>query len=531
MISAFADSYQLVVGRPYAWLAVGVIGLLSRVILAALHPVMFDEAWTIKQAAGLSLDMQLRHLDAHPPLSYAGFAAWGFLSWEIAWLRVLSLILSLLAIFPAALLARRLMGAGAVMPTSWILSVWPLPLYVGWPIRYYAILVLLGGLYLWCWAGPLGGEGAVPKRAVLCSALEILLVHTALISLPLVLVLNAYGLCRLFSYRSARLAARWTARCLLVGVIAAPQILVYRAVARHMRATIAAYPSLGLGADLLVAVKTAVLTELPYWHDTVLRPLWLLPLVVGCAVAVGLFRKGATPWPALGVLAVAGILTAVGIGSGLRQSAIYYLPLFPLVAALIGGALARVGPWVGVLLLSLVALVSLLRVTDPGYRWAWGDTATVARLVDAVPPETPVVYLDNGDRVLIDSVQFRKRRRVALLGSTAAQPALPSACVSEPVGAESSRAEASLLQAATGVYAERWTMQQWSEETLCRAHPSLYLIIPVPARGIVTKQAAEQRRRRQAANALLASATGGWAIRESAYPGSLVMELRRKPGT
>src|SRR5438552_2348033 len=59
-----------------AWLWIPLtVGLLARIVLALLLPLTFDEAWTIKEASSVSIDMLMgRHGDAHPPLSYLVYA-------------------------------------------------------------------------------------------------------------------------------------------------------------------------------------------------------------------------------------------------------------------------------------------------------------------------------------------------------------------------------------------------------------------------------------------------------------------------
>lgn len=510
-----------------AWLLPLALGLAARIVLGAAQPLMFDEAWTIRQAADLSLDMQLGRLDAHPPLSYLLFAGWGLPSWSIGWLRVFPITLSLVTIYASALLARRLFGESAVMPTVWILALWPLPLYAAWPIRYYAILMLLSALYLLCWARPLAREAAVPERPVLCSTLEAVLVHTVLISLPLILVLNAYGVLRLGSQRQWWPLARWTARCLLVGLLCIPQLLIYRSVASQVATAIVAYPSLGLHLDLLIALKSVVLTELPYWHDAALRPLWTLPGLVGVMVSAGLLRRERLPWPPLIVLVATVVAVAIGIRSGLRQGATYYLATFPLVGALVGAGLGRVGRTARVATLSLVAAVSFLRVADPTYHWAWGDTAAVARLADRVAPDIPIVYLDTGNRAFIDATQFKTRRSIALVGE---EETLPGARAREAEGwiDPVSRDQPFLLQPANLVYAEQWSVQRWAGEMVNLSREEMYLIVPVQSRAIAARRVAGEEERRQAAMSIMAPTRAGWVITESKYRGTVVFHLRRR---
>jgi len=511
------------------WVIPVAIGLGARAILAATLPIMFDEAWSIKQAVDVSAEMFLgREGDASPPLSYLLFAAWGVISWSIAWFRLLPIMVSLAAIYPGALLGRRLFGESAVRPTVWILAVWPLPLYAGWNVRYYSLLLLLSAFYLLCWVRPLTRESALPDRPVVTSVLEVLLFHTAYTSLPLIVALNGYGIWRLLLAREWRALARWGGRGLVVILLCIPQYLVYRGTAKGIATVLESYPSFGFVPDLLVTGKAVILTELPYWHDVVLRPLWLLPAIVIASAALGLWRRGRVAGPALIVMFLTTLLVAIGIGSGLRRLGQYYFQILPLVAVTVGAGLSQFPRSARVAAIAVVASVSLLRLVDPAYHYAFADTRGVARVVDRVNQATPVVYLDNVLRAFTDATQFSKPRRIAIITDDAVPQQHDPGVREERWWSDPAVYDRPLLfQPATGVYAERWSRQRWAT-TLARAEPGeMYLVVPVEARGTAGVRAEAVERGRRAADSILSVANGAWQISESQLPGTLVFHLRR----
>jgi hypothetical protein len=493
---------------------------------------MFDEAWSIKQASDISAEMFLgREGDASPPLSYLLFAGWGLISRSIGWFRLLPIVLSLASIYPIALAARRLFGEKAVRPTVWILAVWPLPLYAGWNIRYYAVLVLLSALYVLCWVRPLTTEAVLPDRPIVTSALEILLFHTAYTSLPLIVALNAYGTSRLLRAREWQALSRWGCRGFVVIILCIPQYLVYRHTAAGIASVIGGYPSLGLLPDLVVAAKAVILTELPYWHDVALRPLWLLPVLVYILVGIGFRKKGRVATPPLIIVFSTVLLVAVGIGSGVRQLGQYYFQVLPLVVVLVGAGLSQLPRSVRITTTTLVASVTLLRLVDPSYHYAFSDTRSVANVVDRVDPSTPVVYLDNVLRAFTDATQFSRPRTIAIMTVDAAEQDTSGVrgerWWSDPVVYD----RPLQFQPATRVYAERWSRQRWNM-TLTGAGPrEIYLVVPVQSRGTAVVRAEAIEKGRQAADSNLTAAKGMWQITESQFPGTLIYHLLRQVRT
>ena len=413
-------------------------------------------------------------------------------------------------------------------PTVWVLALWPLPLLAGWAIRYYALLVLLSTLYLLCWARPLSSNDALPQRPVVVSALEVLLFHTVYTSLPLIVALNGYAVWRLLLVREWRTLAQWVGRSLVVILVCIPQFLVYRRVAPEIAVGIEGYPSLGLVPDLIVAAKAVILTELPYWHDRVLRPLWLLPAFVAMLAGVGLWQKGRVAGPPLVIISLTALLVALGIGSGLRQVGHYYLQVLPLVAVTIGAGLGQLPRHVRIATIAVVASVSLLRLVDPTYHFASANTRAVARVVDQVDQATPVVYLDNMLRAFTDATQFANPRRIAIITDDAALQASAPAVREERWWSSPAVYDRPLLfQPATGVYAEFWSRQRWAA-TLARAEPAeMYLVVPVNARGTAVVRAPAVERGRRAAESILPAGDSVWQVRELRFAGTLVFHLRR----
>lgn len=514
------------------WVIPVAIGLGARVVLAATLPIMFDEAWSIKQAADVSPEMFLgREGDASPPLSYLLFAGWGLVSRSIGWFRLLSIVLSLASIYPIALAARRLFGEGAVRPSVWILAVWPLPLYAGWNIRYYALLLLVSALYLLCWIRPLTNERILPERPIVTSVLEVLLFHTTYTSLPLIVALNGYGIWRLLRAREWQALARWGCRGFVVIILCIPQYLVYRHTAAGIASVIGGYASLGLLPDLVVAAKAMILTELPYWHDVALRPLWLLPVLVYILVGMGLRKKGRVAIPPLIVVFSTVLLVAIGIGSGVRQLGQYYFQVLPLVAVLVGAGLSQLPRSVQITTTTLVAWVTLLRLVDPSYHYAFSDTRSVANIVDRVDPSTPVVYLDNVLRAFTDATQFSRPRTLAIITVDAAEQDTSGVrgerWWSDPVVYD----RPLQFQPATRVYAERWSRQRWNM-TLTGAGPrEVYLVVPVQSRGTAVVRTEAIGKGRQAADSILTAGKGVWQISELQFPGTLIYHLRRQVRT
>lgn len=135
-------------GRNFVWLAlIGAIAFMAISLNIGLQQsVWFDEAYSIiiaKQPAAQLV--HLTALDTHPPLYYLMLKGWASVfGWGELALRSLSVLITGIAVFVGALLARRMFGARiAVMALPFVVLA-PFLLRFGFEIRMYALASLVG---------------------------------------------------------------------------------------------------------------------------------------------------------------------------------------------------------------------------------------------------------------------------------------------------------------------------------------------------------------------------------------------------
>lgn len=153
MIRAFLS--QLVSGHKQTWWEgrfIWIVGISTIVFMGICmaiglqQSVWFDEAYSIMLAKQPAVQLvHLTALDTHPPLYYLLLKAWATLfGWGEFALRSLSVLMAGLAVFFAALTARRMFGAKIALTALPFIIFAPFLLRYGFEIRMYSTAAFIG---------------------------------------------------------------------------------------------------------------------------------------------------------------------------------------------------------------------------------------------------------------------------------------------------------------------------------------------------------------------------------------------------
>jgi 4-amino-4-deoxy-L-arabinose transferase-like glycosyltransferase len=125
---------------------IGILGLAAflRFLGIQSRGIQYDDAFSIFLAQKpLAQIISGTAADTMPPLYYFMLHFWGQISWELWWLRLLSIILGLIGIILVFQITSRLAGEGAGLSAAFLAAISPLQIYHAQDLRMYALTACL----------------------------------------------------------------------------------------------------------------------------------------------------------------------------------------------------------------------------------------------------------------------------------------------------------------------------------------------------------------------------------------------------
>lgn len=153
--------------RHKKWLFPGVLILAGvlRIIALGSRGIWYDDAFSIfLSRQPLNLIVSGTAADTMPPLYYFLLHAWMTLGQDVAYLRLLNVLLSLGIVALAYALMRRLFGEKEAVLTALFLAVSPMQIYHAQELRMYALMTLAILGYGWFFVKILSGGGIASAR-------------------------------------------------------------------------------------------------------------------------------------------------------------------------------------------------------------------------------------------------------------------------------------------------------------------------------------------------------------------------------
>ncbi len=202
------------------------LGLVLRLIGLESRSLQYDDTFSIfLSARSLPEILSGTAADTMPPLYYLLLHYWMLLGQTAWFIRLLSVMLSLAAIFLLYRLAERWLGRGAAAWSACLAAISPLLIYHGQDVRMYALLVVFLLGYLWfftrIWQSGQAGKGAWGSWAglVVCGAGAMYSHNVAIFTL---VVPDLFLLIR----REWKLLARLVAAQVVIGLLALPWLML-----------------------------------------------------------------------------------------------------------------------------------------------------------------------------------------------------------------------------------------------------------------------------------------------------------------
>ncbi len=209
------------------WLFPGVLILAGvlRIIALESRGIWYDDAFSIfLSRQPLNLIVSGTAADTMPPLYYFLLHAWMALGQDVAYLRLLNVLLSLGIVGLAYALMRRLFGEKEAILTALFVAVSPMQIYHAQELRMYALMTLAILGYVWFFVSIYRDEGREERAwgnwagLVICGALAMYSQNLSAFSL---IVPDVYLLLR----RKWRLLGRLAAAQLGIGLIFLPWLV------------------------------------------------------------------------------------------------------------------------------------------------------------------------------------------------------------------------------------------------------------------------------------------------------------------
>ncbi len=163
--------------KPVNWRLIGIMGVaaLLRSLFIQSRGIQYDDAFSIfLSQRPLSQIVSGTAADTMPPLYYFLLHLWGMVSWDLWWLRLLSVILSLVSVALIYQITCKLADVQAGLFASVLAAISPLQIYHAQDLRMYALTtcLVMGNFYFFIRIWQIQGKQRVADwlGLILCSA-------------------------------------------------------------------------------------------------------------------------------------------------------------------------------------------------------------------------------------------------------------------------------------------------------------------------------------------------------------------------